>query len=103
MAQGKDLELAWADADRDQISIPNPFAARHTVAISVASAVWTDTDRVFVDVSYKDEENGIFESKAFKFPVRGGRSDLPRGPGGSAAARRDLSSVTFFLQGRADD
>jgi hypothetical protein len=64
---GKNVELAWADADRDQISIANPFAAHHTVSITVATAVWQDTDRVFVDVTYQDDENGILETKPFKF------------------------------------
>ena len=66
-AQGKDIELAWADADSEQISIANPFAARHTVSVSVATAIWTDVDRVFVDVAYEDADNNIFESKGFKF------------------------------------
>jgi hypothetical protein len=67
VAQGRDIELAWADTDREQIPIPNPFFKQHTVSIAVASAVWDDTDRVFVDVQYEDQENGISESKPFKF------------------------------------
>jgi hypothetical protein len=65
--QGKDMELPWTDWDRDQISVPNPFADRLTVAIAVASAVWSEADRVFVDVRYEDPENGIFDSKPYKF------------------------------------
>ena len=67
VAQGRDIELAWAETDREQIPIPNPFFKQHTVSISVASAVWNDTDRVFVDVQYEDQDNGISESKPFKF------------------------------------
>jgi hypothetical protein len=67
VAQGRDIELAWADTDREQIPIPNPFFKQHTVSVSVASAVWDDTDRVFVDVQYEDQDNGISESKPLKF------------------------------------
>jgi hypothetical protein len=67
VAQGRDIELAWAETDREQIPIPNPFFKQHTVSVSVASAVWNDTDRVFVDVQYEDQDNEISESKPFKF------------------------------------
>ena len=42
-------------------------AVRAVETTDRAHAVWTDADRVFVDVSYEDPDNGIAESKPFKF------------------------------------
>jgi hypothetical protein len=97
LEQGKDVELAWADADRDHLSIPNPFAAHHTVTIAVSSSVWQDTDRVFVDVNYADEENGIVQSKPFKF--QSGDADQTFSVDLADPLKRVVTfSVTFMLK-----
>ncbi len=33
----------------------------------MSGSVWTDAQRVFLDVTYEDRENGLFENKSFKF------------------------------------
>ena len=97
LEQGRDVELAWADADRDHLSLPNPFAAHHTVTVAVSSSVWQDTDRVFVDVSYADEENGIVQSKPFKF--QSGDADQTFSVDLADPLKRVVTfSVTFMLK-----
>jgi hypothetical protein len=95
--RGKDIELGWADTDREQIPIPNPFSNRHNVSISVASLVWNDTDRVFVDVRYEDQENGLNQSEAFKF--QSGDADKSFSVDLVDASRKLVNySVVFFLK-----
>ena len=60
--QGRDIELAWADTDREQTSSSSTPYPSPSPALS-----GTTSDRVFVDVQYEDQDNGISESKPLKF------------------------------------
>lgn len=64
----RDLEHPWVETDEESILIRDPFPPdkRRTLQI-VPVFPWDQVDRAFVDVSYEDEDNGVFMEQGFEF------------------------------------
>lgn len=64
---GRDWDSGEQTTDDDQIRITDPFGTRRVVDIVAPSAMFgTQVDRVFVDVRYDDDANGIHKREAFE-------------------------------------
>lgn len=66
-ADGRDWDSGDLTTDTDQIRITDPFGDRRMLdVVAPASLFGTQLDRVFVDVRYDDDENGIHKREAFE-------------------------------------
>lgn len=65
-ADNQSIEKPWVGTDRDEVRIVDPFPAKRTLII-VPDFRWTDVDRVFVDVTYSDPDNGVNQQQQFNF------------------------------------
>lgn len=68
-ADHRDIEMPWAETDEERITIRDPFPTKRTLEI-VPVFDWTKVDRAFVDVTYEDPGNHIFEDASFEFNDR---------------------------------
>jgi hypothetical protein len=71
-ADHTDHETDWTVSDEEAITVTDPFPRKRELAVAVA-VNWTLYDRVFVDVVYRDEPNGVDEQKSLEF-IEGDRS-----------------------------
>lgn len=66
-ADGRDWDSGELQTDDDQIRIADPFGFRRTVDVVAPAALFgTQIDRVFVDVWYDDEANGVHKRESFE-------------------------------------
>lgn len=61
-----DHETAWQASDDEQISVTDPFPRKRELSV-VAALDWTTTSHCFVDLVYKDPDNGIDETRSLEF------------------------------------
>lgn len=62
----RDLVGDWNDIDGERIIIRDPYP--NSLVIDVVPVLdWTRVKRVFVDLSYADPANGVFEEASFEF------------------------------------
>lgn len=62
----KDLERPFVETDEERIVLRDPFPTARELTI-VPAFDWTKVDRAFVDVSYRDDENGVLQEQSFEF------------------------------------
>jgi hypothetical protein len=63
----KDVELPWTETDEELVRLLDPYPSKRTLDIVTTSGMWTELDRVFVDVLYEDPENNVRVEKSFEF------------------------------------
>lgn len=63
----RDVAGPWETTTREFIPLRDPFPNKRTVDVVVPGAVFGEIERVFVDLSYEDEANGIFEERSLHF------------------------------------
>lgn len=63
----RDTEMPWVETDQEQVTVRNPFPKQLKVDLAASASLWVDTERVFVDVSYDDPDNGISANKSYTF------------------------------------
>jgi hypothetical protein len=62
----RDVERPFTETDEERIVLRDPFPSARDLTI-VPAFDWTKVDRAFVDVSYRDDENGILQEQSFEF------------------------------------
>jgi hypothetical protein len=62
----RDLDMGWVDTSEEQISLWDPHPMKRTVQV-VSNIDWELVARAYVDLSYKDAENNIFEEGSMMF------------------------------------
>jgi hypothetical protein len=62
----RDRQDDWVETDQDRIRIRDPLGRVLTFAI-FPNVDWTITDRVFVDLRYRDSANDVFQEDLFEF------------------------------------
>lgn len=65
-ADDKDVESPWIETDREEVVLRDPWSLKRTLEV-VPVVNWELVDRVFVDVTYDDEDNGVHAEGAFGF------------------------------------
>ncbi|GAA5204761.1 hypothetical protein [Microbacterium jejuense] len=64
---GRDWDSGDLTTDDDQIRITDPFGARRVLDVVAPSSLFgTQLDRVFVDVRYDDDANGVHKRQSFE-------------------------------------
>jgi hypothetical protein len=62
----KDVEHPWVETSDERLILRDPFPTKRTLEV-VPVFNWTQVDRVFVDLAYRDETNGVSEEASFEF------------------------------------
>lgn len=97
-ADHRNVEWPWTPTELEQVVVKNPFPRSHKVEVGVSGSVWADAERVYVDVAYEDEENGIFENESFKFKADEEADQTFRVDLADPEHRLVTYTVTFMLQ-----
>ena len=74
-ADNRDRLIDWTDLDQERFTIRNPVPKSRTVQV-VPAVNWGIVSMVFVEVSYQDQANDVFQSETLFFM----NSDQDRGP-----------------------
>jgi hypothetical protein len=67
-----DRETAWTSTDQERLTIPNPTPKRRTVTV-IPAVSWSLVSMVFVDLTYQDETNDIWETASLFFDKDNGK------------------------------
>ena len=68
---GRDWESDWLETTDDQIRITDPFSSRRTLDVVAPTSLFgTQLDRVFVDVHYTDDANGVDKRESFELSAQ---------------------------------
>ena len=65
-ADDKDVETRWIDTLEEQITIRDPYPPKRVLEI-VPNLNWAEVNMAFIDLSYEDKANNIFEEGSFEF------------------------------------
>ena len=71
----RDRVIDWTELDQERFTIRNPVPKSRTVQV-VPAVNWGIVSMVFVEMSYQDQANGVFQSETLFFM----NSDQDRGP-----------------------
>jgi hypothetical protein len=74
-ADNRDRVIEWTDLDQERFTIGNPLPRSRTVQV-VPAVAWQLVSMVFVEMSYEDRANGVFQSQTLFFM----NTDQDRGP-----------------------
>jgi hypothetical protein len=61
-----DRETSWTSTTQERLTIANPTPKRRTVTV-IPAVSWSLVSMVFVDLSYQDEANDIWETTSLSF------------------------------------
>lgn len=65
-SNNKAVDMGWVDTSEEQISVRDPFPMKRTLQV-VPNLNWDDVTNAFVDLSYEDAENEIYEEGFLTF------------------------------------
>lgn len=62
----RDVETAFVDTDEERVTIRDPRPNKRTLTV-VPSLDWATVERAFIDLTYQDDENDVFNDASFEF------------------------------------
>lgn len=65
-ADHRDVDTGWVRSSAPQVTVRDPFPRKHRVSV-VPNVDWAQVARVFVDLRYDDDANGVHEEAALEF------------------------------------
>ena len=75
MKGGREIKVAFKDANSKHLYINDPFSSMRTVGIRTRGDFDTDIDTIFLDLAYEDTANDYRQAKSFAFSKNGKRFD----------------------------
>lgn len=92
-----DREEQWKETGDKRVTIRDPFSVPRSVDV-VPQADWMTTDRIFVDLTYSDDEHGISEQESFEFNANATTTQTFRVRLADVARRRVQYAVTVMMK-----